>query len=229
MLILALDVEPEKARGTAKKFFSYLKFFKIGSRLFTALGPEFVLWLNRQNKKVFLDLKFHDIPNTVAEAVRNAVRMKVWGLTVHALGGFAMMKEAVKAAKEEAGKEKTTKPYIFAVTLLTSLDGKELRRVGIFDAPEKEVKRLALLAKKAGLDGVVASGREIKSIRKACGKNFLIAVPGIRMEKATKEDQKRTVSPPQAIHAGADYLILGRPLLQAKAPLEVVKNFLERE
>src|SRR3989344_1798038 len=150
-LILALDVEPEDARDSIRELAPHIGIFKIGGRLFTALGPQVVQWVHEAGRKVFLDLKFHDIPATVAGSVKYAVRMKVWGLTVHASGGFAMMKEAQTAASEEARKLGTSKPLIFGVTVLTSFSKSDLLSVGVGGSTESQVRRLAALARKAGL------------------------------------------------------------------------------
>ena len=224
MLIFALDTESDKAKKIAMDFFPYVEIFKIGSRLFTASGHEIVRWIHRHKRKVFLDLKFHDIPSTVAECVKNAVRMKVWGLTVHTLGGYAMMKEAVKAAEQEAKKIKVPRPLLLGVTILTSLNNNGLKKIGIFQNISQQVTRLAALAKNCGLDGVVASGKEIAMIRKVCGKKFLIAVPGVRFARQKSADQKRIVTPEEARSLGANYWIAGRAILQAHDPLDAIKK-----
>ena len=224
-LILALDVEPEDARPTIRDLASHIGIFKIGSRLFTALGPQVVQWVHDAGRKVFLDLKFHDIPATVAGSVRYAARMGVWGLTVHASGGFAMMKEAQTAASEEARKLGTSKPLIFGVTVLTSFSKSDLLSVGVGRTPENQVKRLSALARKAGLDGIVASGREIKTVRKAVGPKMLIGVPGIRSpQRPVADDQKRIMTPERAAALGADYLIVGRPILEARDRVRTILN-----
>lgn len=227
-VILALDVEPGRARETIKKLAPHFEIFKIGSRLFTVLGTEVIRWVHQTRRKVFLDLKFHDIPSQVAAACRNAVRLKLWGFTVHTMGGFAMMKEAVRVTQEESKRRRLKRPCIFGVTLLTSLEGSALKEIGIKSALPFQVRRLALLAQKAGLDGVVASGSEIEMIRTTCQKNFLIAVPGVRLgQNIYREDQKRIVTPQAALALGANYLIVGRPILESKDKISMTQRILE--
>ena len=224
-LILALDVEPEDARDSIRELAPHIGIFKIGGRLFTALGPQVVEWVHEAGRKVFLDLKFHDIPATTAGSVRYAARLKVWGLTVHASGGFAMMKEAQAAAREEARKLGTSKPIIFGVTVLTSFSKSDLSSVGVSGSTESQVRRLAALARKAGLDGIVASGQEIGTVRKAAGPRMLIGVPGIRPDEGKKkDDQKRIMTPEKAAALGADYLIVGRPILEAHDRVRIISN-----
>lgn len=226
-LILALDVEPNEAKNVIRELSPHVEIFKIGSRLFTALGPQIVSWVHQHKRKVFLDLKFHDIPLTVAEACRNAVKMKVWGFTVHTMGGLTMMREAVRIVREESKRIHITKPLIFGVTVLTSLEQKDLKEIGILQAPILQVKRLAFLAKKSGLDGVVASGNEIKMIKQSCGQNFLVVVPGIRLgNRFRQDDQKRVWGPRDAVKLGADYLVIGRPILQSENRVRTIKELL---
>jgi len=188
--------------------------YKIGSQLFTAEGPRAVENVAALTEGVFLDLKFHDIPNTVAKAVAAACRLpKVRLLTLHASGGKAMM----QAARESAERKKD-RPSLLAVTVLTSLDGEALRSVGMAGSPEALAPALAILAKESGLDGVVASAYEVRSIRAACGPEFLIVVPGIRPASGTLNDQARVASPEEAIRAGANYLVVGRPITGADDP-----------
>ncbi|MGH9760408.1 MAG: orotidine-5'-phosphate decarboxylase, partial [Blastocatellia bacterium] len=187
---------------------------KIGSQLFTTEGPRAVEKLAGLGFGIFLDLKFHDIPNTVAGAVRPAAALPgVRMLTLHASGGLAMMQAAREAM---AGRK--NRPLLLGVTILTSLDAAALRGIGFSGSPESRVLALAQLAKKAGLDGVVASAREIRAIRRACGRDFLIVVPGIRPSDAAANDQSRTATPSDAIRAGADYLVVGRPVTAAAKP-----------
>lgn len=214
-IILALDVQPDEAKSVIADLKDSVEIIKIGSRLFTALGPQVVDWVHQAGRMVFLDLKFHDIPQTVAEACANAVRMKVWGLTIHASGGFAMMSEAARVVSDQAKQQKITKPLIFGVTVLTSLSDPELKEVGVESSSIDQVRRLALLAKKSGLDGTVSSGLEIETVRGACGKDFLVMVPGIRSGKNLKNDQKRVMTPETALKLGANYLVVGRPILDA--------------
>jgi orotidine-5'-phosphate decarboxylase len=191
--------------------------FKVGSQLFTSEGPKAVEKLSGLGFDIFLDLKFHDIPNTVAHAVAAAVRFgSVRLLTVHASGGIEMM----RAAREAAGGNKT-RPKLLGVTLLTSLNETALKHIGIAGPTTTRAVALARLAKQSGLDGVVASAHEIRAIRKACGPEFLIVVPGIRPASASADDQSRVATPQDAIRAGADYLVVGRPITAAPNPRDV--------
>jgi orotidine-5'-phosphate decarboxylase len=189
---------------------------KVGSQLFTAEGPRAIEKLADLGYRIFLDLKFHDIPNTVAGAVAAAARLpKVRMMTLHTTGGLAMMRAARKAL---AGRK--NRPALLGVTILTSLDGAALRRVGIAGSPGSRAVALARLAKEAELDGVVASAHEAHAIRSACGPRFLIVVPGVRPSSASANDQSRVASPAEAIRAGADYIVVGRPITEAANPRE---------
>jgi len=192
--------------------------FKVGSTLFTAEGPQAVKKLAGQGAEIFLDLKFHDIPNTVAGAVAVAAQLPhVRLLTLHASGGLAMMKAAREAVSEVAGRRKQ-RPALLGVTILTSLDAAALRRIGMRGTPGTQAVALARLAKEAGLDGVVASAHEVRAVRQACGPKFLIVVPGVRSAAASADDQSRIATPAEAIRAGANYLVVGRPILDAPNP-----------
>jgi orotidine-5'-phosphate decarboxylase len=188
--------------------------FKVGSQLFTTEGPRAVQKLAGLGFDIFVDLKFHDIPNTVAGAIAAAVKLpRVRLVNVHASGGVEMMRAARKAAGE--GK---SRPALLAVTILTSLDAKALRTIGMSGSPATRAVALAQLAKRAGMDGVVASAQEVKAIRQACGPEFLIVVPGIRPAATSANDQSRAASPAEAVRAGADYLVVGRPISSAQNP-----------
>ncbi len=188
--------------------------FKVGSQLFTTEGPRAVQKLAGLGFDIFLDLKFHDIPNTVAGAIAAAAKLpRVRLVNVHASGGVEMM----RAAREAAGSGKSC-PALLAVTILTSLDAKALRDVGMSGSPTSRAVALAQLAKRAGMDGVVASAQEVKAIRQACGPKFLIVVPGIRPAATAANDQSRIATPAVAIRAGADYLVVGRPINAARDP-----------
>jgi orotidine-5'-phosphate decarboxylase len=188
--------------------------FKVGSQLFTTEGPRVVQKLAGLGFDIFLDLKFYDIPNTVAGAVAAAAKLpRVRLVNVHASGGVEMMRAARKAAGE--GK---SRPALLAVTILTSLDAKALRTIGMSGSPASRAVALAQLAKRAGMDGVVASAQEVKAIRQACGPKFLIVVPGIRPAATSADDQSRIATPAEAIRAGADYLVVGRPISAAQNP-----------
>ncbi|MBI2119705.1 MAG: orotidine-5'-phosphate decarboxylase [Elusimicrobia bacterium] len=228
-LILALDVEAKVAKSLIQELKDTIDIFKIGSRLFTEAGPDSIDWVHAQGKKVFLDLKFHDIPLTAAESSRNIASLGVWGFTIHTSGGFAMMKAVVQSVQEESVKQKKIKPFIFGVTVLTSLSELELKEVGVNFSPAAQVERLVLLAKKAELDGIVSSGLEIEIARKSGGNNFLIVVPGIRSGEELKiEDQKRVMTPQNAIKLGANFLVVGRPILEAKDRIKAAQKLLEQ-
>ncbi len=227
-IIFALDVDHFTE---AQRWVTLLKdrigLFKVGKQLFTHAGPKVVDMIRQRNQNVFLDLKFHDIPTTVAKAGEEATKLNVTMFNLHALGGSEMMRKTVEASKAKAKELSLPKPLILAVTILTSMDEGALTEVGIQGTILQEVGRLALLAKKAGIDGVVASPKEIGVIREQCGKDFLVVTPGIRHPSDQKDDQKRTLSPREAVAAGADYLVIGRPIKEAKDPLEAVKKIVE--
>lgn len=202
--------------------------FKIGSLLFSAEGPEAVRSLAGLGPGIFLDLKFHDIPNTVGGAISAAARLpRVRLMTLHALGGRRMMQAAV-AAVGAGRSSRRDLARLLAVTVLTSLDGADLRQVGIAGPPARRARALARLAQKAGLDGVVASAEEAAAIRRACGRKFLIVVPGVRPGRAAaKDDQARVATPAEAIRAGADYVVVGRPITGTRDPAGVARAILE--
>ncbi len=229
-LIVALDFDSlSSAVKFAKRVADLVGMFKIGSQLFTAGGPPAVKEIAALGPGVFLDLKFHDIPNIVAGAVLSAAAMTgVQLVNVHALGGRAMLDAAVQAisAGVPMGADR---PRLLAVTILTSMNQKSMREVGIGGSPKDRVVKLAKLAKQAGVDGVVASVQEARAIRKACGREFLIVTPGVRLSEkektaATKDDdQARAATPAEAIRAGADFLVVGRPILAASDPRAAVQ------
>ena len=230
-LIVALDVDTfEEAKKLIDELESSVDIFKIGSQLFTAYGPFVTRYLQAKGKKVFLDLKFHDIPNTVASAVRSAVSLSVpptkmnnfapiYMLTVHTCGGQEMLEAAVKAAEEQSKKLKVKKPLIMGVTVLTS-QAKE-------DKLQALVLERALSAKRAKLDGVVASVEEAPLIRRYCPKGFVVVTPGIRPTGAQVGDQKRVATPKVAIESGSNYLVVGRPIVQAENPLKAAKAIIK--
>jgi orotidine-5'-phosphate decarboxylase len=190
--------------------------FKVGSTLFTAEGPQAVKELAGLGAEIFLDLKFHDIPNTVAGAVASAAELpNVRLLTLHTTGGLAMMKAA-----SEAAATKKDRPLLFGVTILTSLDAAAIRQVGLQGTPNSRVVALAKLAQKAGLDGVVCSAKEVRAIRRACGPDLLILVPSVRPRGSAANDQARVATPGEAAQAGADYLVVGRPITASPNPRE---------
>ncbi|WP_409440023.1 orotidine-5'-phosphate decarboxylase [Psychromonas sp. GE-S-Ul-11] len=193
---------------------------KIGKEMFTHFGPEFVQLLVSKGFDIFLDLKFHDIPNTVAKAVKAAADLGVWMVNVHASGGRRMM-EAAKAVLEPYGDKA---PLLIAVTVLTSMDQSDLTELGINLTPAEQVKRLALLTKSSGLDGVVCSSHEAEELKALLGDEFKLVTPGIRPEGSDAGDQRRIKTPKQAIDSGSDYLVIGRPITQAEDPVTVLNN-----
>ncbi len=226
-LIVALDVSSSKeAEKLVKTLSPVVKIFKVGKELFTSVGPSVVHMVHSHKAKVFLDLKFHDIPNTVAAACEAATRLGVFMLNVHALGGKQMLFSAVQAVHKTAVELKCTPPLLIGVTVLTSLSEKDLTDVGIKVKLKKEVEKLTLLSKACGLDGVVASAQEIEIIRKAAGKDFLIVTPGVRPLWASKGDQKRVMTPREAIEKGANFIVVGRPITQASDPKDAAKKIL---
>jgi orotidine-5'-phosphate decarboxylase len=221
-VLVALDLPgAAEALGMADQLRGAVGGFKIGNELFTAAGPDIVRALVDRGDRVFLDLKFHDIPNTVAGAVRSAAALGVWMLNVHASGGLPML-DAARDAADNATGHTGIRPLLIAVTALTSLDADTLASVGVGASPREHVMRLAALAQAAGLDGVVSSPQEAAALRKAMGPEFLIVTPGIRGGTATgpgaKDDQQRTATPTGAIAAGSSYLVIGRPITAAPDP-----------
>lgn len=218
-LIVALDVDSAaKARQLTDTLRGSVGAFKVGSRLFTAEGPAFVRELTSRGDRVFLDLKFHDIPNTVAGAVDAAARLGVWMVNVHAAGGRDMMRAARDAAETASAQAGVARPLVIAVTVLTSLSAEGLRETGVPVNPLEHVRHLARLTQAAGLDGVVASPLETTAVRSACGQDFAIVTPGIRGPHDARGDQTRTLAPREAIAAGASYIVVGRPIIGAPDP-----------
>jgi orotidine-5'-phosphate decarboxylase len=214
---VALDTtDLDRALELAESLSGHVGGMKVGKEFFTACGPEGVRAVTDCGMPVFLDLKFHDIPNTVAGAIRAALPLQPYMLNVHASGGEAMMKAAAAAAAE--GGE--GRPLALAVTVLTSMDEKDLEGVGINDSIPDQVLRLASLAQYSGMDGVVCSAREVEDLREHLGKDFKLVVPGIRPVWASSDDQKRIVTPAAAVAIGADYLVIGRPITGADDPVE---------
>jgi len=227
-LIVALDFDNERDALTAVDTLKgRVKIFKVGSELFTACGPSIIEKIKRLGPKVFLDLKFHDIPNTVARAVSRATRLGVFMMNVHASGGEEMMKKASEAVRIEAHKSGLPPPKLIAVTALTSLDKNGLKKIGVDANIQTHVLTLARLAKKAGLDGVVSSPIEIDIIRKKLGDEFLIVTPGVRPKWAASNDQKRFATPAEAIKRGATYIVVGRPITGVGNPLVACERVLE--
>lgn len=225
-LIVALDVDDIKnAEHLMNKMQGVVSHYKLGAQLLTSAGPDAVMHVRRRGFGVFYDAKFHDIPNTVAGAVGNACRIGATIVNVHATGGKMMMRAAAEAAQEVAKKMRQPKTLVLGVTILTSMTQKIVEEeLFIKRKIQTHVVHLAKLAKAAGLDGVVASPKEITAIRKACGPAFIILTPGIRPKGSELGDQKRTMTPGEALAAGADYIVVGRPILQAPDPLRVVRS-----
>lgn len=222
---MALDVQTAtEARELVNLLGAEVGMFKVGSQLFTAAGPEVVREIVRLGNHVFLDLKFHDIPNTVAAAAIEATRLGVSILNVHAGGGPEMLKRTADAVSEAAAREGLSRPSIIAVTVLTSADEFTLQAVGVTNSPDAQVRKLAMLAAKHGMDGLVASAIEAPAIRAAVPQSgFLIVTPGIRPSGIALNDQKRVTTPAAAIRAGADYLVVGRPITSAKEPVTAAR------
>jgi len=227
-IIFALDVGSwNEAQRFVKELRDSVWGFKIGKELFTWMGPKVVEMVQAGGSRVFLDLKYHDIPATVARAAAVATRLKVSMFNLHALGGREMMRAAVEASHETAHKEGLPLPMILGVTVLTSLQEGDLRSVGITLPLEKEVVRLATLAQGAGLSGVVASPLEVEPLRRACGEDMVIVTPGVRPHKGPRHDQVRVMTPTEAIRAGADYLVIGRPIRDAADPQQAAQDILQ--
>jgi len=222
-IIVALDVpDAEAALYLARQLAPAVGAFKIGKELFVGAGPDIVHAIRDEGGAVFLDLKFHDIPNTVASAVAAAARLDVAMLTIHASGGRNMM-----AAAEAAAQEVENPPLVLGVTVLTSMDGNDLNEVGIPEGPATQVERLAQLAKEAGLRGLVCSPREISTLRKVLPREVQLVTPGIRPKGSEADDQKRTCTPADAITAGSDWLVIGRPITAALNPRAAAETILE--
>lgn len=228
-LIFALDAPGvEEALSLVNLLSGYVGMFKVGKELYTSVGPKIIRSIKERSQKVFLDLKFHDIPNTVARAAEAAVHMNVDMFNVHASGGSRMMKEALEAALQCADKLGRTSPIFLAVTVLTSLNDEDLKEIGFQKNSRELVIHLAGLAKAAGVSGVVASAQDIAPLRETFGDDFIIVTPGIRpAADAKKDDQKRTLSAYEAIKAGADYIVVGRPIRMAADPLNACRRIVE--
>ena len=229
-LLVALDVEStDKALALASQLHGIAGGLKVGSRLFTLAGPDLVRRLVDSGARVFLDLKFHDIPNTVAQAVDAGVRTGAWMINVHASGGSAMMQAAARAAADAAAATGRPSPLVIAVTVLTSMDESTLTQTGVARPLRDHVLALAQMAQSAGLHGVVASPQETADIRRVCGPEFAIVTPGIRGASAGQEknDQARTMGPAEAVRAGATYIVVGRPIIAAPDPRAAAQAIVE--
>lgn len=219
-LIFALDVGEDlgEALSWVDRLSGHVGLFKIGKEAFTHFGPEIVRQVQERGGEVFLDLKFHDIPNTVARAAEAAANLRVSMFNIHASGGKKMMEEAVSATRVFSEKNGFSVPVILAVTILTSLNDQDLKEIGFRGTTREAVLGLARMAQDAGVPGVVASPQDIEDLRAVCGQDFLIVTPGIRGSGAAADDQKRTLSPLEAVSLGADYLVIGRPIRLASNP-----------
>ena len=226
-LILALDVDDlERVKALVTLLDSKVGMFKVGKQLFTHAGPQAVKLIQGMGGEVFLDLKFHDIPNTVAKAAIEATRLGVKMFNVHASGSLEMMHLTVREVSRVCRQEGLRRPIMLAVTVLTSLNKSDLQRVGVDGEVADQVIRLALLTRQAGMDGVVASPQEVASIRAACGRRFIIVSPGVRPQRAKRNDQRRVMTPEEAIRAGADYIVVGRPIMEAKDPMRAAQEII---
>ena len=226
-IIVALDLpERERVLLLVEELKDLVAGFKVGLELIHFAGLGIIEEIKKRGGRVFYDGKFHDIPNTVARAAKACVSLGVWMFNIHSLGGREMMKETVKAVKEEGERLSVKPPLVLAVTILTSLDRERLREMGIDAEVEELVGRLALLAKECGCNGVVCSPREIELVRERCGEDFLIVCPGIRWEEGVG-DHRRFASPKWALEKGANYLVIGRPILRAKSPREALLKILD--
>ncbi|MEE3260618.1 MAG: orotidine-5'-phosphate decarboxylase [Pseudomonadota bacterium] len=226
-IICALDTSNFLvAQKITRKLRNHLGGIKVGKEFFTAHGPDGIKKISKEGLPIFLDLKFHDIPNTVAKAISNIVRLKPSMITIHATGGAEMIKAAVSANKIIAKKNNIKRPYILAVTVLTSLDKSDMVSLGSEKNIQTLTLRLAKLAKRNGADGIICSPKELKILRFKLGKNFKIVVPGIRPNRKKNDDQKRTMTPKQALDLGADYVVIGRPITESDNPLLAVKKII---
>jgi orotidine-5'-phosphate decarboxylase len=227
-ILVALDVDSAAAAfELANLLRGSVGGFKIGKQLFTAAGPAMVRELASRGDRVFLDLKFHDIPNTVAGAIQSAVSTGAWMVNVHCSGGSAMMKAAAEAATRAAAQASQPRPLVIGVTVLTSMTDQALKEINVDTPMLDQVVHLARLAKSSGLDGVVASPQEVRAIRSACGADFQIVTPGIRpADQQGKDDQARTMTPAEAMAAGATYLVIGRPITAAPDPKSAAEQIL---
>ena len=225
-LIFALDVDSQReALAYVDRLINEVGMFKVGKQLFLRAGPAVVRAIRERGGEVFLDLKFHDIPRTVAKAGAEATRLGVRMFDLHASGSLEMVRRTVAETRKVCRAEGLRRPHILAVTVLTSLDRNDLRRVGVMAGVESQVVRLARLAREGKMDGVVASPQEVRQIRRECGRRFVIVAPGVRPSVAKRHDQKRVMSPEEAIRSGADYLVVGRPLRDAADPVAAAREF----
>jgi orotidine-5'-phosphate decarboxylase len=227
-IIVALDVETaEKAREISRELDGYVGAYKIGLQLFTAAGPDLVREFTNQGIRVFLDLKFHDIPNTVAKAAVEAVRLGVWMFNVHTAGGSEMMRTTVQEVDSVCLQEGLQRPLVIGVTVLTSADAALLKEIGVESDVDGQVRRLAELAESCGLDGVVASPLEARMVKSTVNRsNFMVVTPGIRGTNATSDDQRRVTTVRQALAEGSDYVVIGRPIVEAYDRIKAIETMI---
>lgn len=229
-VVLALDVDTrEEALALTRELTPYVGVFKVGMQLFNSTGPDIVRQINDMGGRVFVDLKFHDIPNTVAAAGRVMTRLNCHMFNVHAAGGSEMMRQVAEQVAKEAKRLGVDQPISLAVTVLTSISQQELEKEMYVSglSVEELVVKWALMAKDAGISGVVCSPREIQAIRSACGPPFKIVTPGIRPAWSEKNDQKRVTTPREALELGADYMVIGRPITEAASPVDAARRIIE--
>ncbi|MFH1395501.1 MAG: orotidine-5'-phosphate decarboxylase [Candidatus Omnitrophota bacterium] len=224
-LIVALDVDTfEEAENLVNILTPEVNVFKVGIAPFTKFGDKILDVIAKKGKKVFLDLKFHDIPNTVKNAAKSAAEKNVFMMNFHCMGGRRMLSAAVNGARESG---KNTKTLLLGVTILTSMDSEEMRSIGMEGNIADKVLEFAVLAKECGMDGVVASSKEVKLIKQNLGKDFIVVTPGVRPQWASSGDQKRVLTPKQAVDEGADYIVIGRPVIQSEDPLAAARRIIE--
>jgi orotidine-5'-phosphate decarboxylase len=228
-IILALDLaEQEEALDIVDRVSAHINIFKVGSELFTSAGPKIIEEIHKKGKKVFLDLKYHDIPNTVSRAAEAVAGLGVYMFNVHALGGYEMMRQAAQALVKASLKKNIDRPKLLGVTILTSIDQAALQNeLGIGQSMKTQVRHLAGLVLKAGLDGVIASPQDVEIVRAHCGRGFLIVSPGIRPSWTPQNDQKRTMTPKEALKKGADYLVIGRAVLSQPDPVRALERIIK--
>ncbi len=227
-IICAIDTSDlDAATRLVSKVKPYVGMVKLGLEFFCSYGPHGVKAINNLRVPIFLDLKLHDISNTVAKALKNIVAMDIAVITIHSFGGKQMLTEAAKVVKEQSVQLNKKAPLLMGITVLTSLDKNDLNNLGIEQDVLSQVERLALLSAECGLDGVVCSSQEVAKVKQLCGKDFKTIVPGVRPEGSELGDQKRVMTPKQAINQGADYIVIGRPITQANDPSNACKKILE--
>jgi len=227
-LILALDVDnADTALDWVDRLKDYASIFKVGMQLFSAVGPRIISDIKDMGVRVFYDSKFHDIPVTVASASIEVTKLGVYMFNVHALGGERMLRMAVEARDKAAQEMGIDKPILLGVTVLTSMDQRALEDVGVGISLDKQVLRLAQSCREAGLEGVIASPRETQLVRETFGENFVIVTPGVRPTGVSHNDQRRTMTPGEAIKTGSDFLVIGRPILKAEDPIKAIEDILK--